>query len=181
MPLTPTAERLAYASFMQKFISLWLSYSPLIRLSYVCVPVAVHQLELLLFTSPSCLYLLTVSGNQGNWSQSLLWCQEWNTCCVRVCACGSWTHTHTHKPFATLLLPHLMWCQSHGFQTSSSVNQNQTFIFNCFKSSTWSLWLAELIEVPEHYLFVSPKLCDYLGTTSSRPHKATVISVDITV
>lgn len=83
-------------------LCLWLSYSPPIRLSYVCAPVAVHQQELLLFTSPSCcLYLLTVSGNQGNWSQSLLWCQEWNTCCVRVCACGTHTHTHTH----TNLLP----------------------------------------------------------------------------
>lgn len=66
--------------------------------------------------------------------------------CARVCVCVC---------FATLLLPLLVWCWSHGFQASSSVNQNQTFIFNRFKSSTWSPWLAELTEVPGDYLFFS--------------------------
>ena len=42
-------------------------------------------------------------------------------------------HTHTHEPSATLSpLPYLMWWQSHVFQASSSVNQNQTFIFKLF-------------------------------------------------
>lgn len=116
--------------------------------SCVSLPVAVHQQKLSLFTSPSCLYLLTVSGNQGNWSQSLLWCQEWNT----HCAYGRWD---TYTLIATLLLPLLMWCQSHGFQASSSVNQNHSFIFNCFKSSNWPVWLAEWLEVPVNHLSLS--------------------------
>lgn len=83
----------------------------------------------------SCLYLLSVSGNQKNWSQSLLWWQQWKMCGVQA---HRHTIRHTNLQSASLLL---MWCQSHGFQASSSVNHNQTLVFNRFKSSTCLLRL----------------------------------------
>lgn len=53
--------------------------------------------------------------------------------CMNLCSCTHTQHTHAYQPFTSLLPPYLMWCQSHVFQASSSVNQNQTFIFNCLK------------------------------------------------
>lgn len=89
----------------------------------------------------SCLYLLTVSGNQGNWSQSLLWWQQWKRLCPSPSA-----HMNTSlcqpPPCSAHVMP-VTWLP--GKQLS---NHNQTFIFNRFKSTTWLLRRARHWEVP---------------------------------
>lgn len=95
---------------------------------------------------------------------------------VFVWAYGGWTHAH--KPSATFFSLHvLVWCQSHGFQLSSSVTI--TYIFSCFKLSTWSpnICRAGCSEVRGDQLSFSPvcvsfSLCNCLVATSSLNLKA---------
>lgn len=119
---------------------LWLCYSPLMCLC-ACGYATARAATVYLVELPISSYCQWKPRKR---SQSLLRCQEWNTCCVCV---GLWeldTYTQTLCHFS---LPVLMWCQSHGFQLSSSIPHNQTCIFNCFKLSTCNPRFAELTEV----------------------------------
>lgn len=96
-----------------------------------------------MFTSEIRPYLLTVSGNQGDWSQSSL-CRQRCVCVFRPPA-----------PSPPLLL---MWCQSHGFQAPRAVNQNQ-ILFLTALNPTAALMVSRGARASQLFLHFSLEAC----------------------
>lgn len=102
-------------------------------LHFLCPCGALELRDDLVFTSEIRPYLLTVSRNQGDWSQSSL-CRQ---CALCVCAC----FPCPPKPLPLLL----MWCQSHGFQAPRAVNQNQILFLTTLNPPPLALALSTSI------------------------------------